>query len=286
MKEGLATRIKRILSFDENLTLGVRQAQVIAISNQKGGVGKTTTTVSLGAALALFNGMKVLVIDMDAQGHVSPSLNQRYAENGNGISTVLTSKNGSLLDAVVPTDIEGLDMTLSDRSLLETESVLASKIGREFILRKSLTRARSYYDFILVDCPPNLGPLTMNAFVAAEYLVIPCEMSALALEGMEGVLEAVETVNYRLNHHLKILGIVTTRVDHRNVLMNETILQKMRESFGEKLFTTQITVNTALNKSQLEGVPIFQFAPSSSGAIDYRAFTDEVIERVRHHQGL
>jgi len=256
---------------------------VIAISNQKGGVGKTTTTVNLGAGLALLKRMKVLLIDLDAQGHVSASLHQDYAENGNGLSKVLTSKNGSLMDVIVPTGIEHFDMTLSDRSLLDTESQLASKIGREFILRKSITRARTYYDFILVDCPPNLGHLTMNAFVAADYLIIPCEMSALAVEGMEGVLDAVETINYRLNHHLKILGILTTRVDHRNIVMNEAILQRMQEYFGEKLFKTQITVNTALNKAQLEGMPIFQFAPNSTGAMDYKAFTEEVLEKLRYY---
>ncbi len=282
MREGLASRIKRILSFEEYQAVGPKHADVIAISNQKGGVGKTTTAVNLGAALALFQRMKVLIIDMDAQGHVSPSLQQGYAENGNGLSVVLTSKNVSLLQAIVPTDIQNLDITLSDRSLLEAESQLSSKIGREFILRKALATARTYYDFIIIDCPPNLGHLTVNAYVAADYLIIPCEMSALALDGMESVLETVETINYSLNHHLKILGILPTRVDHRNTVMNEAIQRKLEEYFGNKLFTTHITVNTDLNKSQLEGQPIFTFAPHSTGAADYKRFTDEVMERLQH----
>lgn len=280
MKEGLASRIKKILSFDEQEALGPKRAHVIAVSNQKGGVGKTTTAVNLGAALALFRRYKVLLIDLDAQGHVSPSLQQGYAENGNGISTVLSSRNASLLQAVVPTDIECLDITLSDRSLLETESQLAAKIGREFILRKALATARTFYDFIIIDCPPNLGNLTVNAYVAADYLIIPCEMSALALDGMESVLDTVETVNYRLNHSLKILGILPTRVDHRNTVMNATIQKKLEDYFGARVFKSQITVNTDLNKSQLEGQPIFLFAPSSTGAADYKKFAEEVLERL------
>jgi len=188
MREGLAWRIKRILSPEDNLPSGGKRAQVIAISNQKGGVGKTTTAVNLGAGLVLFHQKKVLLIDLDAQGHVSVSLQRPFAENGSGLSTLLTAKNASLLDAISPTDLENLDITLSDRSLIETEGQLAAKIGREFILR---------------------------------------------------------------------------------------------EVFGDKLFQTQITVNTDLNKAQMAGKPIFQFAPGSTGAQNYQALAEEVVERIR-----
>jgi len=281
MREGLAWRIKRILSPEDNLPSGGKRAQVIAVSNQKGGVGKTTTAVNLGAGLVLFHQKKVLLIDLDAQGHVSVSLQRPFAENGSGLSTLLTAKNASLLDAISPTDLENLDITLSDRSLIETEGQLAAKIGREFILRKTLSRATTYYDIVLIDCPPNLGNLTVNAYVASDYLLIPCELSALALEGMEGLLDAIDTVQYRLNHPMKILGILPTRVDHRNVTMNEAVFSRLREVFGDKLFQTQITVNTDLNKAQMAGKPIFQFAPGSTGAQNYQALAEEVVERIR-----
>ena len=279
MRERLASRIKKILSPEEMLPLGGRQAKVISISNQKGGVGKTTTSVNLGAGLALFHQKKVLLVDMDAQGHIGTSLNH-LASNGGGIGQVLGAKNGSIMDVIVPTDVPQLDMTPSDHSLLEAESQLAGKIGREFILRKALTRARTYYDYILIDCPPNLGNLTVNAYVASDYLLIPCDLSALALEGMEGILEVVDTVNFRLNHPLKILGVLTTRVDHRNLVMNETVFARLKEAFSDKLFRTQITVNTDLNKAQLRGKPIFMVARSSAGARDYRALADELMERL------
>jgi len=279
MRERLASRIRKILSPEEMLPLGGRQAQVISISNQKGGVGKTTTSVNLGAGLALIHQKKVLLVDMDAQGHIGTSLHHLTA-NGMGIGDVLVSKNGSIMDVIVPTDVPHLDMTPSDQSLLDAESQLASTIGREFILRKALTRARTYYDFILIDCPPNLGNLTVNAYVASDYLLIPCDLSALALEGMEGILDVVDTVNLRLNHPLRLLGVLTTRVDRRNLVMNEAEFERLKEVFNEKLFTTQISVNTDLNKAQLVGKPIFTYARSSAGAKDYQAFADEVIERL------
>jgi len=279
MRERLASRIRKILSPEEMLPLGGRQAQVISISNQKGGVGKTTTSVNLGAGLALIHQKKVLLVDMDAQGHIGTSLHH-LTSNGMGIGDVLASKNGSIMDVIVPTDVPHLDMTPSDHSLLDAESQLASTIGREFILRKALTRARTYYDFILIDCPPNLGNLTVNAYVASDYLLIPCDLSALALEGMEGILDVVDTVNLRLNHPLRLLGVLTTRVDRRNLVMNEAVFERLKEVFNEKLFTTQISVNTDLNKAQLAGKPIFTYARSSAGAKDYQAFADEVIERL------
>ena len=182
---------------------------------------------------------------------------------------------------IVPTNVPHLDMTPSDHSLLDAESQLASTIGREFILRKALTRARTYYDFILIDCPPNLGNLTVNAYVASDYLLIPCDLSALALEGMEGILDVVDTVNLRLNHPLRLLGVLTTRVDRRNLVMNEAVFERLKEVFNDKLFRTQISVNTDLNKAQLAGKPIFTYARSSAGAKDYQAFADEVIERLQ-----
>ena len=280
MRERLASRIRKILSPEEMLPVGGRQAQVISISNQKGGVGKTTTSVNLGAGLALLHHKKVLLVDMDAQGHIGTSL-QHLATNGMGIGDVLVSKNGSIMDVIVPTDVPHLDMTPSDHSLLDAESQLASTIGREFILRKALTRARTYYDFILIDCPPNLGNLTVNAYVASDYLLIPCDLSALALEGMDGILDVVDTVNLRLNHPLRLLGVLTTRVDRRNLVMNEAVFERLKEVFNDKLFRTQISVNTDLNKAQLAGKPIFTYARSSAGAKDYQAFADEVIERLQ-----
>ncbi|MEW6441105.1 MAG: ParA family protein [bacterium] len=279
--EGLASRIRKILAPEQKLPSGGKKAYVIAVSNQKGGVGKTTTTVNLGAGLARFHEKRVLIIDLDAQGHVSISLQRPFAEREAGLSNVLSARDGSLMDAIAPTGLENLDITLSDPALIETEGQLAARIGREFVLERALGRAKTYYDFILIDCPPGLGNLTVNAFVAADHILIPCELSALALEGMEGLLDAIDTVQYRLNHPVQILGILPTRVDLRNVTMNEAAFDRLREFFGEKVFRTHITVNTDLNKAQLAGKSIFEFAPGSTGARNYRALSEEVLARVQ-----
>jgi len=232
------------------------------------------------AQYSLFFIQKALLIDIDAQGHISVSLQKPCAENGNSISNVLTAKNGSIMDAIVPTGIPNLNITLSDHGLLEADMQLSGIIGREFALRKALARARTFYDLVLIDCPPNLGNLTVNAYMASDYLLIPCELSALAMEGMEGILETVDTVNYRLNHPIQILGILMTRVDRRNLVMNEAVNNKLKEVFTDKLFKTQIMINTDLNKAQMAGAPIFKYAPSSSGARDYKTLSDELIERL------
>ncbi len=280
MRERLASRLKKIISSDERLPLGTKQAKIIAISNQKGGVGKTTTTVNLGAAFSMFHDKKVLLIDMDPQGHISVSLDKPCAGSGQGIGKVLSSKTGSLMETIIPAGLPNLNLTPSDHTLLEADAQLSGTIGRELILRKALTRARTYYDIILIDCPPNLGNLTLNAYLASDYLIIPCELSALALEGLEGILETVDTVNTHLNHPIQILGILMTRVDRRNLVMNKTVMKKLHEVFADKVFNTQIMVNTDLNKAQLAGKPIFKHSANSTGARNYMTLANELMERL------
>src|SRR5262249_1598957 len=147
-------------------------------------------------------------------------------------------------------------------TLYETESLLATKIGKEYILNEALKIARSHFDFILFDCPPNLGNLTLNALVCSDFCVVLCEMSVLAFEVVNDLVETIETVNERLNPRLKILGVLFTRVDGRNVNMNQIIETNIQSYFRGKVFKTQIAINTSLNKSQLEGLPVFDNYPS------------------------
>lgn len=281
-------KIKELISFDLTKThakysAGDKKARVIAICSQKGGVGKTTTAVNLGSALAHFHQQKVLVIDLDPQGHVEKSLGS-ILPDGNDytpVGQVLASKKGDILDSVVKTQLEDLHITPGDRSLYETEGLLAQKIGREYLLANSLKVARTLYDFILVDCPPNLGILTINALCAADQVLVPCEMSVLAFEGVSDLLDTLETVNERLNKTLKILGVLLTRVDGRNVTMNQLVEENLKNYFNGNIFKTRVTINTDLNKSQLEGKPIFSFAPSSTGAINYAALADEVFKKLK-----
>ncbi|EKD42091.1 MAG: hypothetical protein ACD_73C00333G0002 [uncultured bacterium] len=266
-----------------NNALGDLKANVIAICAQKGGVGKTTTTVNLAASLVRNHGAKVLVIDLDPQGHVEKSLGSiipdglEYAP----VSSVLTAKKGNILDAVIKTSQEALHITPGDKVLYETEGALSSKIGRESILANALKIPRTHYDYIIIDCPPNLGTLTINALCAADYVAIPCEMSVLAFEGVTDLLETLETVNERLNRGLKVLGVIFTRVDGRNITMNQLVEENLKNFFGGNIFKTRIGINTDLNKAQLEGRPVMDFAPSSSGSINYQALADEVVKKIK-----
>lgn len=280
----ITDKLRELVSLDTpKYEAGTKKAKLIAVCSQKGGVGKTTTAVNLGTSFASFHNKKVLVVDLDPQGHVEKSLSA-LVQNGlayNPLSKVLMEKHGDLLDAAIKTELENFHLTAGDKELVGTESAIGTRIGREFILRESLATARTHYDFIFFDCPPSLGNLTMNALVAADYAILPCEMSVLAFEGVSDVLETFREINVRLNEKLKLLGVLFTRVDGRNTTMNDLIIENMKKFVAEKLFRTQIAVNTAINKSQLEGRPIFHFAPASTGSENYRALAAEVLQRIK-----
>ncbi|EKD50579.1 MAG: hypothetical protein ACD_62C00495G0006 [uncultured bacterium] len=261
---------------------GSKKAKIIAVCSQKGGVGKTTTAVNLASALVKFHKKKVLLTDLDPQGHVEKSL-ATVIEEGidySPISQILLAKKGEILDGVVKTTLENLHITPGDKALYETEGQLASKLGREFILQNTFATAQTHYDFIIIDCPPSLGNLTINALCAADYAVIPCEMSVLAFEGVTDLIDTLETIKTRLNRKLHVLGVLFTRVDRRNVMMNEIVEENMKKQFHNRVFKNQITINTALNKAQLEGEPVFDFAPSSSGAKNYAALANELLGKI------
>jgi chromosome partitioning protein len=289
----LTDKIKELISVETDHPglkpdRGNKKACVVSICSQKGGVGKTTTAVSLGSALAKFFGRKVLVVDLDPQGHVEKAIGAIIPEGVeySPLSTVLTGKKGNILDAVVQTEVENLSVTPGDKSLYETESLLSTKIGKEFILLEAIKIARTHYDLILFDCPPNLGNLTLNALVCSDFCLVPCEMSVLAFEGVNDLIETLETVNERLNKKLKLLGVLMTRVDIRNVAMNRVIEENLKNYFKGRIFKTQINVNTALNKAQLEGRPIFDFAPSSTGSQNYQSLADEFLKKLKKLSGL
>ncbi len=284
----LTDKIKELISVENGSSpskpdRGGKKAVVISICSQKGGVGKTTTAVNLGSALAKFFGKKVLICDLDPQGHVEKAIGATIPEGVeySPLSTILTRKKSNLHDAIVQTEMEDLSITPGDKSLYETENLLSTKIGKEFILQDALKMARTHYDIILFDCPPNLGNLTLNALVASDFCLVPCEMSVLAFEGVNDLIETLETVNERLNKKLKLLGVVMTRVDVRNISMNRVIEENLSTYFKGRIFKTQIHVNTALNKAQLEGRPIFDFAASSTGAEDYQALADELLKKLK-----
>jgi chromosome partitioning protein len=254
---------------------------VIAVAAQKGGVGKTTTTVSLASALARFHGKKVLIVDLDPQSHVNIALRDQVQAGGGALSDVMADMNGLEVEEITTNGgIEGLFITPADPGLLQTEDRLSARIGKELVLKKALEITRTHYDVILLDCPPNVGALTVNALVAADHVMIPCHATALAMAGASGLLNIVREVQDHLNTDLDIMGVVLTRIDGRNAKTNEAVQNLLEETWGDLLMPVQIGVSNSLAKAQLAGQDIFAFDPQSRGASQYKALADEVVQIV------
>lgn len=252
--------------------LGNHRATVIAVSTLKGGVGKTTTSVSLGSALARYEGKRVLLVDLDPQGHVSTAMKRQLRQGGGALSTVLDDESGrEVMDIAAHTTVDGLHVTPLDPTLSRAEDLLGTRIGKELILRDALRATRTHYDVILIDCPPNLGNLTINGLVACDQVLIPCDPSPLAVTGVHKLVEAITTVASRLNPDIDVLGVLLTRVDGRNKRLNESVLGQIRDQYGTVLLPMQVGTCTALAKAQVAGQDIYAYDETSRAADQYRA---------------
>jgi chromosome partitioning protein len=281
MKNIFRQGLKRFAPQAERRTRGPREGKVLSVASLKGGVGKTTTSVNVAAALARFHGQRVLLVDLDPQGHVGTSLRTQIHPGGGSLARTLTGETpGHVMDVAVDTTVPQLRITPSDPALGDAENLLSTKIGKELILRDALEITRTYYDVILIDCPPNLGNLTLNALVASDYLLVPCDLSPLALRGAENLLQQAQTVGARLNPGLDLLGLVITRHDARTLSMNEAMLGSLAAGYGESLFPTRIGISTGLARAQHEGKDIFEHDPKSRGAQHYRELAGEVAARL------
>ena len=255
----------------------MERPMIIAIANQKGGVGKTTTAINLSAALAK-SGKRVLLIDIDPQGNSSLTfLDPREVEYS--IYELLTDPSIPPEAVIKHTRLGGLDILPSRISLAKFESKLIGEFDAPFRLKDRLEPLHPNYDFILIDTPPTLGLITVNALVASDYLIIPIQSSYFALEGTDDLLETVEKVKARPNPKLEVLGIVITLHDKRTTLARD-IFEQIKQVFGEKVFTTVISRSIRLEESPAYKETIFTFAPQSSGAVEYSSLCEEVISRV------
>lgn len=277
----LSDRIKRLAGLPTEDRDG-DGSKVLAVAAQKGGVGKTTTAVNLATALAGRPEVRrVLVIDLDGQGHVAAALSGVFDDMGSAaISDILLGKGRDVLEIARPTQVDKLYSTPSDKGLASTEGILAGRIGKEFLLRSAIKQARRRYDMIILDCPPNLGNLTLNALTAADACLIPCDMSFLSLAGVGDILGVIETVRERLDHDLQVLGILPTRVDHRNARVTDAVLAELQQAYGSLVTNTSIPFNSALPRAQMKGLPVSIFDPRSKGSIAYDQLAAEVLQRL------
>ncbi|MFC4772452.1 ParA family protein [Enterococcus hermanniensis] len=251
-------------------------ARIISVANQKGGVGKTTTTVNLGACLA-YVGKKVLLIDSDAQGNATSGLGVRKPDVKQDIYDVLVNEV-PIKETIIETSRENLSIVPATLQLAGAEIELTSMMARESRLKSALEDVDDDYDFILIDCPPSLGHLTINAFTASDAILIPVQCEYYALEGLSQLLNTVRLVQKHFNPELEIEGVLLTMFDARTNLGAE-VVEEVRRYFQEKVYDTIIPRNVRLSEAPSHGKPIIDYDPRSKGAEVYQALAKEVLVR-------
>src|ERR687887_1523557 len=273
---GPLNRVKRNIP-EPPLLNGHGPAKVLALCNQKGGVGKTTSTINLGAALTEF-GRRVLIVDFDPQGALSVGLGIPAHQLEQTIYNVLIERSVGIHDVVIPTCVEGMDLLPSNIDLSAAEVQLVAEVGREHTLVRTLRPVVPDYDFVLIDCQPSLGLLTVNALAAADGVLIPLECEFFSLRGVALLIDTIEKVRERLNPKLDITGILATMYDPRTLHSRE-VIARVVEAFGEPVFETVINSTVRFPETPVAGEPITKWAPRSAGAKAYRQLAREVIAR-------
>lgn len=252
-------------------------AKVIAMCNQKGGVGKTTSTINLGAALAEY-GRRVLLVDLDPQGALSAGLGVPHYELEHTVHNLLVEPRVSIEQVLMKTRVNNLDLVPSNIDLSAAEIQLVNEVGREQSLNRALYPVLDRYDYVLIDCQPSLGLLTVNGLACADGVIIPTECEYFSLRGLALLTDTVDKVRDRLNPRLSISGILITRFDTRTVNARE-VMARVLERFGDLVFDTVITRTVRFPETSVAGEPITTWAPKSGGAQAYRSLAREVIDR-------
>lgn len=252
-------------------------ARVLALCNQKGGVGKTTSTINLGAALAEC-GRRVLLVDFDPQGALAVGLGINPYELDCTIYNLLMQKDLGIAETLVKTSVDGLDLLPSNIDLSAAEVQLVNEVAREQSLLRSLRPILGEYDYVLIDCQPSLGLLTVNALTAAHGVIVPLECEFFSLRGLAMLIDTVDKVKDRLNPDLELEGILATMYDARTTHCRQ-VLGRVVEAFGDKVYETVITRTVKFPETTVAGQPITTWAPGSGGAKAYRALAREVIHQ-------
>ena len=257
--------------------------KAIAIFNQKGGVGKTTTNINLSACLAL-HGKKVLVVDIDPQGNTTSGIGVSKRSLRTTLYDVLIQENFDVRKAIVHTKTANLDLLPASVDLAGAEIELVSIEGREKRLKKAIDAIRPDYDYIFVDCPPSLGLLTINSLTAVDSVLIPIQCEFYALEGVSQLMNTIELVRRNMNPDLDITGVILSMFDGRTNLSLQ-VVQEVKRYFGDKVFRTVIPRNVRLAEAPSYGLPIVKYDPSSKGAQAYQNFAVEFLEREAEKDG-
>src|SRR5207249_6340280 len=247
--------------------------RVIAVANQKGGVGKTTTAINLAAALAL-QGHSTLLVDLDPQGSATTGVGVRPADGEDTIYEALLGGR-AMADIVRPTAIDRLAVAPATRDLVGAEVELVPQLARENRLNEALASVRTRYDFILIDCPPSLSLLTVNALRTADGVLVPLQCEYYALEGLSALLDTIGRVRETLNSRLALEGLLLTMFDRRNSLARQ-VEEEVRHHFGDQVFRAVIPRNVRVSESPSHGMPVVQYDPNSRGATAYRALAREL----------
>lgn len=252
---------------------------ILAIANQKGGVGKTTTAFNLSSALALL-GKNILLVDTDPQAHSTVSSVNDPARYDKSLYDVLTDANVKMSDAIVESSTPGLWVVISKIAMAKLEPILLGEVDGHFRLKDSIEPIKNKYDFIIIDTPPTLGLITINALVAATHLLIPIQSSYLSLEGTDDLLETVEKIKRNINPKLEIMGVLITLHDKRTNISKD-VAERIKRAFGKKVFRTIISKSVKLEESPAYKESIFTYAPNSVGAVQYKKLAEEVIKRAK-----
>jgi len=252
-------------------------ATIISMCNQKGGVGKTTSTINMGACLAEY-GRKVLLVDLDPQGALSAGLGLTHDDIEDTIYDVMLDSHTSIHSAIQHTGVSGLDLVPANIDLSAAEIQMVNEVGREHTLARALRPVRRDYDFIIIDCQPSLGLLTVNALACSQGVIIPMECEFFSLRGLALLTDTVEKVSDRINFDLEVMGILVTMFDRRTKHARE-VMSRVVDYFGDKVFDTVITRTVRFPETSVAGEPITTWAPSSPATQQYRNLAKEVIER-------
>jgi len=250
---------------------------IIAIANQKGGVGKTTTALNISSAFAII-GKRTLLVDTDPQAHSTVSSVKEISPSNKSLYDVLIDNNVQIEEIIIQSTIPGLDIAISRISMAKLEPALLGQIDGHFRLKDSIENIKKKYDYIIIDTPPTLGLITLNALVASTHILIPIQSSYLCLEGTDDLLETIEKVRRIANPKLQIIGVLVTLHDRRTNISKDAV-DRIKKVFGKKIFGTMITKSVKLEESPAYKESIFTYAPRSTGAFQYKKLVEEIIRR-------